>query len=118
MATVHESREENDGPGMEDKSIIHVKGAPDRMIPLCDKQYKAGLLSETEPIDRDYWTENIAILSSHGLRVLALLRGTLDKDAVQEGETLGPEYVRDRGAWLTIVGLCAIMDPPRPECVR
>jgi magnesium-transporting ATPase (P-type) len=117
MATVHESRPENDGPGKEDKLIIHVKGAPDRMIPLCDKQAKAGLLGETEPIDRDYWTEQIAILSSHGLRVLALLRGTLEKGAVKEGDQLKSDFVFQKGQWLTIVGLCAIMDPPRPECV-
>jgi len=118
MATVHESREENDGPGMEESVIIHVKGAPDRMVPLCDKQAKAGLIGETEPIDRDYWIEQIAILSSHGLRVLALLRGTLPKGSVKQGEQLGPEFVqRESGQWLTIVGLCAIMDPPRPECV-
>ena len=118
MATIHEPKEENDGPGNDGKLIVHVKGAPDRMVSLCDKQAKAGLLGETEPIDRDYWIEQIAIMSSHGLRVLALLRGTVDKDAVKEGESLGPEFVRDRGGpWLTLVGLCAIMDPPRPECV-
>lgn len=117
MATVHESCEENDGPGMEDKLIIHVKGAPDRMVALCDKQAKAGLISETEPIDRNMWIEQIAILSSHGLRVLALLRGTLEKGSVKQGEGLKPDFVRDREPWLTMVGLCAIVDPPRPECV-
>jgi magnesium-transporting ATPase (P-type) len=118
MATVHESSVENDGPGMEDKIIVHVKGAPDRMVPLCDKQAKAGQLSESEPIDRAYWIEQIAVLSSHGLRVLALLRGDLEKGSIKEDEQLGPEFVQDRGGpWLTLVGLCAIMDPPRPECV-
>jgi magnesium-transporting ATPase (P-type) len=117
MATVHNSDPKNDGPGMEDKLIIHVKGAPDRMVALCDKQAKAGLIGQTEPIDRDFWIEQIAILSSHGLRVLALLRGTLDKGTVTEGEQLKPEFVRDREPWLTMVGLCAIVDPPRPECV-
>jgi hypothetical protein len=34
------------------------------------------------------------------------------------GQQLGPEFVMDRGEpWLTLIGLCAIMDPPRPECV-
>eukprot|EP00538_Stauroneis_constricta_P000292 CAMPEP_0119546092 /NCGR_PEP_ID=MMETSP1352-20130426/649_1 /TAXON_ID=265584 /ORGANISM="Stauroneis constricta, Strain CCMP1120" /LENGTH=1057 /DNA_ID=CAMNT_0007590755 /DNA_START=555 /DNA_END=3728 /DNA_ORIENTATION=- len=118
MATVHDSNEINDGPGMEDVDVVHVKGAPDRMVLLCDKQAKAGLLGETEPIDTQYWTEQIAILSSHGLRVLALLRGTLPKGEVKKGEQLGPEFVNGRGGpWLTIMGLCAIMDPPRPECI-
>lgn len=117
MATVHESSSENDGPGMEDKLVIHVKGAPDRMVKLCDKQAVAGKIGETEPIDSDFWQEQIAILSSHGLRVLALLRGTLPKGSVKQGDALKPEFVRDKDPWLTIVGLCAIVDPPRPECV-
>lgn len=117
MATVHESSPENDGPGLEDKLVIHVKGAPDRMVKLCDKQLKAGCIDETEPINREKWIEQIAVLSSHGLRVLALLRGTLDKGSVSEGEGLKPDFVRDREPWLTFVGLCAIVDPPRPECV-
>lgn len=117
MATVHESSPENDGPGMEDKLIIHVKGAPDRMVKLCNTQAVAGQIGKTEPINSDFWQEQIAILSSHGLRVLALLRGTLDKGSVSSGEQLKPDFVRDREPWLTIVGLCAIIDPPRAECV-
>lgn len=117
MATVHNSREENDGAGMEDKLVVHVKGAPDRMVPLCTNQAKAGSITETEPIDASYWTSQIAILSSHGLRVLALLRGSVPAGSVQQGEQLGPEFVNEKGAWLTMIGLCAIMDPPRPECV-
>jgi len=117
MATVHNPIAANDGEGKDDKLIIHVKGAPDRMIPLCNKQFKAGVINETEPVNRDYWIEQIAILSSHGLRCLALLRGELDKGSVNEGDSLGPEFIQDRGEWLTIVGVCAIMDPPRPECV-
>lgn len=117
MATIHESHPDNDGPGMEDKLIIHVKGAPDRMVAICNSQAKAGLLTETEPIDTDYWLETIAVLSSHGLRVLALLRGTLEKGTIKEGESLKAGFVTDRKPWLTMVGLCAIMDPPRPECI-
>ena len=117
MATVHASRPENDGDGMENVDIVHAKGAPDRMIPLCKNQAKAGMLSETEEVDRAYWIEQIAILSSHGLRVLALTRGTIPKDSVPQNEQLGPEFVNGKGPWLTIVGLCAIIDPPRPECV-
>jgi len=117
MATVHESNVTNDGPGMEDKLVIHVKGAPDRMVKLCNTQAVAGNIGETEPINAEMWQEQIAILSSHGLRCLALLRGTLDKGTVEPGDQLKPDFVRDREPWLTIVGICAIIDPPRSECV-
>lgn len=120
MATIHNASEENDGPENAGKLIAHVKGAPDRMIPLCKYQATNGEFDKAnlEPCDEKYWIEQIAILSSHGLRVLALTRATLEPDSVSEGEQLGPEFVLERGEpWLTIVGLCAIMDPPRPECV-
>jgi len=110
MATIHDE-------GADDYTC-HVKGAPDRMVKLCKYQATAGVVGEVEPCNTDYWIENIAILSSHGLRVLALCRANIPKDSVQQGENLGPEFVNGRDEpWLTMVGLCAIMDPPRPECV-
>jgi magnesium-transporting ATPase (P-type) len=122
MATVHEACPENDGSSVgQDEYVVHVKGAPDRMIKVCKYQAKAGVLGDEnkEPIDTAYWTEQIAILSSHGLRVLALCRGTAPKNSIQEGDQLKPEFVNGRDEpWLTIVGLCAIVDPPRPECVQ
>jgi len=40
-------------------------------------------------------------------------------DSVAQGEQLGPEFINGRDdPWLTMVGLCAIMDPPRPECIQ
>jgi magnesium-transporting ATPase (P-type) len=121
MATIHEPSMENDGKDYMDELVVHVKGAPDRMIPLCKYQAKGGDISKDnlEPIDTSYWVEQIAILSSHGLRVLALTRGTVPKGSIKQGDQLKPEFVNDRSEpWLTIVGLCAIMDPPRPECVQ
>jgi len=111
MATIHDE-------GDAESFTCHVKGAPDRMVKLCKYQATAGVVGENEPIDTDYWIENIAVLSSHGLRVLALCRADVPRDSVEKGENLGPEFVNGRDEpWLTIVGLCAIMDPPRPECV-
>jgi len=120
MATIHEPNQANDGNAYDGKYVAHVKGAPDRMIKLCKYQAKAGVLGEEnqEPIDQKFWAEKIAVLSSHGLRVLALCRGAVEKSEVKQGEGLKPEFVNGRAEpWLTIVGLCAIMDPPRPECV-
>ena len=121
MATVHEPIVENDGSGYDGQYVVHVKGAPDRMIKCCSKQATAGMLGKDneEPIDLAYWTEKIAVLSSHGLRVLALCRGSAPKSSIKTGDQLKPEFVNGRDEpWLTIVGLCAIVDPPRPECVQ
>jgi magnesium-transporting ATPase (P-type) len=119
MATVHEPVEENDTADYMDKLIVHVKGAPDRLLPLCKFQAKSGSFAKAdlEPCNENFWIEQIAVLSSHGLRVLAVTRGTVERDEVTKGQQLGPDFVMKRGEWLTLVGLCAIMDPPRPECV-
>lgn len=119
MATIHDPVEAVDGPGFDGEYVVHVKGAPDRMVAMCSHQAKGGMMGKEnqEPIDKEYWTNQISILSSYGLRVLALCRGTVPKDSVKKGEQLKPEFVKGKGEWLTITGLCAIMDPPRPECV-
>jgi len=120
MATVHEPTAADNAP--DGKLVAYVKGAPDRMVKQCKFQAKGGVAGEDnlEPIDENYWIEQIAILSSHGLRVLGLCRAFVDKDTINSGDQLGREFVdgRPEGKWLTMVGLCAIMDPPRPECVQ
>ena len=120
MATVHEPNLENDGEDYMDELVVHVKGAPDRMIPLCKYQARDGVISKDhlEAVNKNKWIEEIAILSSHGLRVLALCRGSVPKGSIAKGQQLGPEFVQEKGQWLTIVGLCAIIDPPRPECIQ
>lgn len=100
-----------------DGVIVHVKGAPDRLIAMASHQAKNGDVAESEPIDRDYWLDAAHNLSSHGLRCLALCRAVVPADASKPGEQLGPEFVSRDEPWLTIVGICAIVDPPRPECV-
>jgi len=121
MATVHKPDEANDGSDAMNGLVVHAKGAPDRMIPLCAFQAKGGNIDEAnkEPLDKNYWIEQIAILSSHGLRVLALTRASLPMDSVAQGQQLDRDFIDGREEpWLTIVGLCAIMDPPRPECIQ
>jgi len=85
MATVHKSVNEIDGAGNvpDDHYVVHVKDGPDRMLSLCDTQATSGLMgpSNLEPINPKYWTEQIAILSSHGLRVLGICRATVPKSS-------------------------------------
>uniref|UniRef100_A0A7S2WDD6 Cation-transporting P-type ATPase N-terminal domain-containing protein n=1 Tax=Mucochytrium quahogii TaxID=96639 RepID=A0A7S2WDD6_9STRA len=118
MATVHEINPTIDGTDR-DGLVVHVKGAPDRLITMASHQAVGGNIGskDVEKIDRDYWFAQAANLSSHGLRVLALCRAEINKDAVSPQDKLGPEFVKREEPFLTIVGLCAIMDPPRPECV-
>ena len=113
MATIHDE-------GDMHNYVIFVKGAPDSMINLCASQVKDGVLSEIEPCNYSYWKEKVSILSSHGLRVLVLCRALISKSCISPGDQLDLEFINGRieGPWLTLVGLCAIMDPPRPECVR
>ena len=93
--------------------IVYAKGAPDKMVHMCKYQ-----TNDKTPIKPDYFQEQISILSSYGLRAIALTRGIIPKGKVEQDANLGPEFINGRGPWLTMIGLCAIMDPPRPECVQ
>jgi magnesium-transporting ATPase (P-type) len=105
MATVHHPVELNDGNFM-GSLIVHVKGAPDRLLPCCKLQSVGGSIQDVEPCDNEYWLNQIAILSSHGLRVLALTRGTVPKESVADGEQLGPDFITGQDEpWLTLIGL-------------
>lgn len=117
MATIHTPKQEIDGRS--EGVVVHVKGAPDRLIALAAFQAKAGVIGEEhkEPIDRQYWLDAAENLSSHGLRCLALCRAELPAEEAAPGTQLGPEFVSRAEPFLTMVGICAIVDPPRPECV-
>lgn len=50
-----------------------MKGAPDRLLPLCSSQL--GVNGEAgQPLDPHFWRQAQEELSSQGLRVLALCR--------------------------------------------
>jgi magnesium-transporting ATPase (P-type) len=119
MATVHEPLDFIDGPEVSDKYVVYVKGAPDRLAELCSHQANSGKLDQLEAFDKSYWISQIASLSSEGLRVLALCRALVPKNDIIPNENLKSEFVNGRDkTWLTMIGLCAIMDPPRPECIQ
>jgi hypothetical protein len=65
MATVHE-----DGG----KRVMFVKGASDRLLPLCKTQVASDDLSKTAPLDAAFWHKVQEGYSAHGLRVLMLCR--------------------------------------------
>jgi magnesium-transporting ATPase (P-type) len=120
MATVHAANAEVDGPAVPAGSqVMHVKGAIDRLVPLCANQSIGARVAEgaTEPLDADYWLAQAEAMSSHGLRVLALTRCVLPETVTAESK-LDAAFVKRPAPYLTMVGLCCILDPPRPECVQ
>jgi magnesium-transporting ATPase (P-type) len=119
LATIHEPVKEIngiDGDCNQGEYVVHVKGAPDRMIALCSHQAKGGVIGADmmEPFDMQYWTDQISILSSYDLRCLALCRAL---DSVEKGQPLNADFINGKALWLAIVVLCGFMDHPRPECV-
>ncbi|KAF0113978.1 MAG: H+ transporting ATPase proton pump [Rhodobacteraceae bacterium] len=75
--------------------LVHVKGAPERVLRMC-----AG-------IDHDLWHQRAEAMARKGLRVLALAEGAGDslRDGALDGE-------------LRFLGIVGLMDPPRPEAVK
>lgn len=92
---------------LDDGHIIHLKGAPDRLLDRCDRQ--SGPDGGTEPLDRQWWEKRIDDLGSRGLRVLAAAWRQADTD------TLSTDDI-DAGGFI-FLGLYGIIDPPRDEVI-
>ncbi|MBE0545533.1 MAG: cation-transporting P-type ATPase [Verrucomicrobia bacterium] len=88
---------------------IFFKGAPDRLLDRCPQQRTGA--DAPEPLDREYWEQQIEELSNQGLRVLAA--AARDMDAGKSDLALG-----DLESDMVFLGLVAIIDPPRPEAIE
>lgn len=82
-----------------------LKGAPDRLLPRCSDQLNAQ--GQTEPLNEAFWQQQLNLLSSQGLRVLA----AAGRDTEQT--ELGLSDLTN----LCFYGLIGIIDPPRPEAI-
>ena len=88
--------------------IIFVKGAPDQL--LDRSTFQRSTADGDEPLDRDFWEQQVEELSSQGLRVLAA--------AVRPAEEGQKDLnISDIESDLTFLGLVGIIDPPRPEAI-
>ena len=88
--------------------VVHLKGAPDRLLDRCDRQSAPD--GGTEPLDRAYWEDKIEEFGARGLRVLAA--------AWRSGEGLDDLRQDDVDAGgFVFLGLYGIIDPPRDEVV-
>ena len=94
-------------------TTVYTKGAVERIVGLCDNWYGEGTddsqdLKDLTEEDVHLIEENMAALSSQGLRVLAFATRTIDKDF----DLTERDPVEQH---LTFLGLVGIYDPPREE---
>ena len=87
---------------------ILLKGAPDRLLDRCSRQSRGG--EDTEPLDRDFWEQQMEELGGQGLRVLAAAARDIDAGQTDLGM---PDVESD----MVFLGLVGILDPPRPEAI-
>jgi magnesium-transporting ATPase (P-type) len=102
MATLHGASKE------QEKSLIFVKGAPERLLSMCERQAQGG---GEQSIDSAYWQEQSEALASRGQRVLAVA----GKPAAKGRDRLAIDDV-EKG--LTMLGLAGIIDPPRKDAIE
>ncbi len=102
MATLHGASKE------QEKSLIFVKGAPERLLSMCERQAQGG---GEQSIDSAYWQEQSEALASRGQRVLAVAF----KPAAKGQDRLAIDDV-EKG--LAMLGLAGIIDPPRREAIE
>jgi magnesium-transporting ATPase (P-type) len=100
MATLHR----HDGDGRR----IFVKGAPERVLEMCDRAAANGA---EVAIDRADWQERIDAVADEGFRMLAVATraGGAGQDRIGEDDVAGG---------LTLLGVAGLIDPPREEAVE
>ncbi|MFI5911872.1 cation-translocating P-type ATPase [Dactylosporangium sp. NPDC051541] len=87
---------------------LHVKGAPEELMPLCSRIAAATGDHDCTEADRAAAAAAVGELAAHGLRLLAVAVRRLPPGPV-------PERREDAERDLTLLGLIAMFDPPRPE---
>ena len=105
MATLHPDYHQD---AKDDKAVVHVKGAVDRVLAMCSKVLENGIPREMTPEKMaDIENKNLE-MASRALRVMALACS----ESSPAPEQLSHEHLDGS---LTLVGLVGMIDPPRQE---
>jgi len=90
------------------QTVIFVKGAPERMLEMC--QHQRGAAGQIESIQPDYWFSESEKIAALGQRVLAL--------AIKKPEAELTEFkTASLEGTLTLLGMVGLIDPPRAEAI-
>tara|TARA_R110000787_G_scaffold220068_1_gene328786 strand:- start:3237 stop:5969 length:2733 start_codon:yes stop_codon:yes gene_type:complete len=100
MATLNHNHERH--------AFVFVKGAPERILAMCQDQ--RGKDGKTETLDTDYWHGKTEAIAALGQRVLAFA-----VKPVQSEHTVLEH--RDIEGTLTLLGMTGMIDPPRAEAI-
>jgi magnesium-transporting ATPase (P-type) len=87
--------------------FIFVKGAPERVLEMCDSESCDG---ENRPLRGDWWRSRIDAIAERGQRVLAVARKDMETGVRELSE-------REAENGLTLLGLLGMIDPPREEAI-
>jgi len=93
-----------------DRTRVHTKGAPEELLPLCRRVAEPD--GEERPLtdeDRADFDDVVTGWAEEGLRLLAVAERTIPES---ELPGLTREQAEDD---LTLLGVVAMIDPPRPE---
>ncbi|MFY9137379.1 MAG: cation-transporting P-type ATPase [Zwartia sp.] len=94
--------------GKNGEACIFVKGAPERILTMCNHQRKSD--GQNEPLDIFYWTHQAEVIAEQGQRVLAFAV----RSVTQKMTSLSHYDVEGS---LTLLGIVGMIDPPRPEAI-
>jgi len=107
MATLHVASDEAHAEA--NSRVALVKGAPERVLVMCSHQRDA--TGHDVPLQTAHWLASVDAQARQGRRVLALAQRVLPADHTSLTHT-------DVARGLTLLGLVAIIDPPRDEAIR
>jgi Ca2+-transporting ATPase len=113
MSVIYTYRGDGEGPSelavplVPGGRVAFVKGAPEAILPLCNRVQEEGQVKPMGEHERRGFLDANAYLGSQALRVLAVAYRLLEPD-----EPLSEEVVERE---LVFVGMAAMIDPPRAE---
>ncbi len=88
--------------------LIYLVGAPERLLEVCNRQWRAG---RDEPLNLKHWHATLEQGASQGLRMLGLALRTLPQ--VQHELNYS-----DMQGDFVLLGLVGMQDPPREEAIH